>query len=137
MRKIFSALLVLVVAASFLLAACGKKQDGPVVGDAERGKKLYNSATLGPKSAEGCVTCHNYDESEGESDKAPFTAGTGTRAETRVPGLSAEEYIIESIMTPNAYVVEDYKEGDMYQEWGKDLSKQQLADLVAYLLSEK
>lgn len=137
MRKFFSTLLVLIVAASFLLAACGKKSDGPVVGNAESGKKLYNSKTLGPKSAEGCVTCHNYDESEGEADKAPYTAGTGTRAETRVAGMSAEEYIIESIMTPNAYVVEDYKEGDMYQEWGKDLSEQQFADLVAYLLTEK
>lgn len=137
MRNFFSTLLVLVVAASFLLTACGKKQEGPVVGDAGQGKKLYESSTLGPKSAEGCVTCHNYDESQGESDKAPYTAGTGTRAETRVPGLTAEEYIRESIMTPNAYVVENYKEGDMYQEWGKDLSEQQLADLVAYILSEK
>lgn len=137
MRKFFSTLLVLVVAASFLLVACGKKSEGPVVGDVERGKKLYNSATLGPKSAEGCATCHNYDEAAGEADKAPYTAGTATRAETRVPGMSAEEYLRESITTPNAYVVENYKEGDMYQEWAKDLNEQQMADLIAYLLSEK
>ena len=137
MRKFFSTLMVLVVVASVLLAACAKKPEGPVVGDAAQGKKLYESSTLGPKSAEGCVTCHNYNEAAGANDKAPYTAGTGTRAETRVPGLTAEEYIRESIMTPNAYVVENYKEGDMYQEWGKDLSEQQLADLVAYILSEK
>ena len=137
MRKTFSTLMVLLVAVSFLLAACGKKQEGPVVGDAARGKKLYESSTLGPKSAEGCVTCHNYDESEGESDKAPYTAGTGTRAESRVPGMTGEEYIHESIFTPDAYVVENYNAGDMYQEWGKDLNEQQVADLIAYLLSEK
>ena len=137
MRKIFSTLLVLIVAASFLLAACGKKSDGPVVGNAENGKKLYNSATLGANSAEGCVSCHNYDEAQGLNDKAPYTAETGTRAETRVPGMTAEEYIRESFVTPDAYVVETYKEGDMYQEWAKDLNEQQQADLVAYLLTEK
>ena len=137
MRKFFSNLLVLIVAASFLLAACGKKSNGPVVGNAENGKKLYNSATLGKNSAEGCVSCHNYDESKGLDDKAPYTAGTGTRAESRVPGMTAEEYIHESLFTPNAYVVEGYKEGDMYQKWQEDLSEQQIADLIAYLLSEK
>jgi cytochrome c553 len=137
MRKIFSTLLVLMVAASFLLAACGAKSNGPIVGNAENGKKLYESKTLGINSAEGCVSCHNYDESKGKNDKAPYTAGTGTRAETRVAGMTAEEYIHESIITPNAYVVETYKEGDMYQKWKAELSEQQIADLVAYLLTEK
>ena len=138
MRKIFSTLLVLIVVTSFLLVACDKKSDGPVVGDAENGKKLYNSATLGTNSAAGCVTCHNYDDSEGKkADKAPYTAETATRAETRVAGMTAEEYIHESILTPNAYVVEGFKEGDMYQTWAKELNEQQIADLIAYLLTEK
>ncbi len=137
MRKFFSILMVLVVAVSFSLTACSKKSNGPIIGDAARGKELYNSKTLGSNSAEGCVSCHNYDESKGKNDKAPYTAGTGTRAETRVPGMTAEEYIHESIINPNAYVVENYKEGDMYQKWGKELNDQQIADLVAYLLTEK
>jgi len=56
--------------------------------------------------------------------KLPLTLPEPVRVPRRgVPGLSAEEYILESIMTPNAYVVENYKEGDMYQEWGKDLKQ--------------
>ena len=51
--------------------------------------------------------------------------------------MTAEEYIRESITTPDAYVVEKYKAGDMYQEWAKDLSKQEMDDLIAYLLTEK
>jgi cytochrome c553 len=137
MRKIFSTLLVLMIVASVLLAACGNKPDGPVKGDPEAGKKLYESKTLGKNSAEGCVSCHNYDESKGKNDKAPYTAGTATRAETRVAGMTAEEYITESILNPNAYVVENYKAGDMYQKWKDELNKQQVADLVAYLLTEK
>ena len=118
-------------------AACGAKSNGPVVGDAENGKKLYNSKTLGTNSAAGCSSCHNYDASKGKSDKAPYTAGTATRAATRVAGMTAEEYIHESIINPNAYVVENYKAGDMYQNWAKELNDQQIADLVAYLLTEK
>ena len=120
-----------------VLTACGGGGDGPVVGDAARGEKLYSQATIGTKSAEGCTSCHNYDETEGPADKAPYTAGTGTRAATRVPGMSAEEYIHESILTPNAYVVEGFQEGDMYQTFGEELSEQQIADLVAYLLTQK
>ncbi len=132
MRKI----LFLSIIVALLLAACGGSS-GPVVGDAERGKKLYNQSTLGKKSAEGCVSCHKYDAAAGLDDKAPYTKGTAARAATRVPGLSADEYIKESVLKPDAYVVDKYKAGDMYQKWGEDLSAQELADLVAYLLTEK
>lgn len=120
------------------LAACGGGDSGgPIVGDAAHGKKLYNQPTLGRRSAEGCVSCHKHQESDGPAEKAPYTAGTGTRAATRVPGMSAEEYIRESLFKPDAYVVEGYNAGDMYQKWAEDLSEQQVADLIAYLLSEK
>ena len=137
MRKIFSTILVFFVAAVFMLTACSSKPSGPIVGDVANGKKLYTSATLGSNSAAGCSTCHNYDESKGKADKAPYTAGTATRSETRVAGMNAEEYIHESIIKPNAYVVENYKEGDMYQKWKDELNDQQIADLIAYLLTEK
>jgi hypothetical protein len=51
--------------------------------------------------------------------------------------MSAEEYIRESILTPDAYVVEGFQEGDMYQTFGEELSEQQIADLIAYALTEK
>ncbi len=136
MRKVTLAGIVVMLVAALVLAACGGG-GAPAGPSPERGKQLYESKTLGSKSAEGCVSCHAYDETKGDDSKAPFTKGTATRAATRVPGLSAEEYIRESINTPDAYVVENYKAGDMYQDWAKDLSKQEIDDLVAYLLSEK
>ncbi len=137
MRKVMFVFVAGLLALSLVLTACGGDGGAVKPGDPARGKALYNQKTLGTKSAEGCVSCHNYNETKGDNKKAPFTQGTATRAETRVPGLTAAEYIRESFMTPNAYVVEGYNNGDMYQNWGKELSKQQIEDLVAYLLSEK
>ena len=76
-------------------------------------------------------------ESKGKAEKAPYTAGTATRAASRVPGMSAADYIRESIVKPDAYVVEGFKAGDMYQKWSTDLSPQEIEDLIAYLLTEK
>lgn len=138
MRKtILFTMIILIISAMALTACGGGAADGPVVGDAAHGEELYNRATLGKKSSEGCVSCHNFDATQGDESNAPYTAGTGTRAETRVPGFSAEEYIHESIVTPDAYVVEGFNAGDMYQSWAEDLSEQEIADLVAYLLTTK
>ncbi len=137
MRKVTLIGLITLLVAALVLAACGGGGGASSGPNPEHGKQLYNSKTLGSKSAEGCVSCHNYDASQGDESKAPFTKGTATRAATRVPGLSAEQYIRESIENPDAYVVEGHKAGDMYQNWTKDLSKQDIDDLVAYLLTEK
>ena len=138
MRKTVLFTLVILTLSAMALTACGGgAADGPVVADAANGEALYNRATLGKKSAEGCVACHNFDASEGDEADAPYTAGTATKAESRVPGLSAEEYILESIVNPDAYVVEGFNAGDMYQTWAEDLSEQELADIVAYLVTLK
>ena len=136
MRKII-VLVVVGLVSMMTLAACGGSSAPAGPGDAARGKALYDQKTLGTKSAEGCVSCHVYDESGGKAEKAPYTKGTATRAASRVPGMSAEDYIRESILTPDAYVVEGFNKGDMYQTWSKELSPQQINDLIAYLLTEK
>ena len=43
----------------------------------------------------------------------PNQSNIGTQAATRKPGLSAEEYIRESIVNPNALVVQGYQAGVM------------------------
>jgi cytochrome c553 len=137
MRNSLSLLLLCGIALSISIGCGGGASEGPIVGNAERGKSLYNQATIGKRSAEGCTSCHKYDASEGDEKKAPFTKGTAARAESRVAGMSAEEYVVESIMNPDAYVVENYKAGDMYAKWKEDLSEQEIKDLVAYVLTEK
>jgi hypothetical protein len=54
------------------------------------------------------------------------------RAGQRVPGLSAEAYLRQSILDPSAYVVSGFR-NIMYPHFKEKLSQQDLADLIAYL----
>lgn len=137
MKKIVLMIALLTLVAVAIAACGGGGSAQPGVGDAARGKDLYNKSTLGSKSAEGCVSCHVYDESKGKAEKAPYTKGTAARAASRVPGMTDKDYIRESIVKPDAYVVEGWKAGDMYAKWTEDLTPQQIDDLIAYLLTEK
>jgi len=55
----------------------------------------------------------------------------------RVPGKAktAEEYIRESIVEPNEYVVSGFPAGVMVQDFGKKLSGQDIDDLIAFLMA--
>jgi cytochrome c2 len=142
MRKLWM-IVVLVLALSLVLAACGGGGEeatsetaatGPV-GNAARGQKLYEQTVIGSASSPGCITCHSM-----EPDVVlvgPSHAGVGTRAETYVEGMSAEEYLRESIVEPDAHLVEGFTPGVMYQNFGAELNEQEIADLVAYMLTLK
>jgi hypothetical protein len=49
----------------------------------------------------------------GEVIVGPSLANVASRASEHKPGLSAEEYIRESILDPNAYIVEGFSDGMM------------------------
>lgn len=126
------------------LAACGgsdadstnlTKVDSSVTGDASQGEKLYKQTTIGAASAPGCVTCHSVDE--GVTIIGPSHYQLGERAGTVKPGMSAEAYIRESILEPNAHISEGFSKGIMYQNYDRELSEQEVADLVAFLASLK
>lgn len=137
-KVLMMALLALVMVG---LAACGggggdaapESGGAAPVGDASNGEKLFNQATIGPNSAPGCVTCHSLEE--GVVVVGPSQAGLASRAATRVAGQSAEEYLRNSILNPNEYLVEGFAEGVMYQTYGAELSEAEIDDLVAYLLT--
>ena len=140
-------LLMLLISLFLLaLAACGggantdettadNTGDTAAVGNAANGEKLFSQATIGANNAPGCITCHSL-----EPDVVivgPSQAGLATRAESRVPGMTAAEYIHQSIVEPNAYVVEGFAEGLMYQNYATDLTEQEINDIVAYTLTLK
>ena len=65
----------------------------------------------------------------------PSLAGVGTRAAATVSGLSAAEYLRQSIVDPDAYVVPGYPSGQMLAGLGDVLSPADLDSLVAFLLT--
>lgn len=82
-----------------------------------------------------CLTCHSL----GEDPKArcPNQAGLGERARTRKAGMSAAEYLIESVYNPNAYVVSGYPKNQMtpVNKPPIALSHDKILAVVAYLNS--
>ena len=134
-------LLVLLLSLLLALSACGGGGDAetPVdagieaIGNAANGETLFSQATIGANNAPGCITCHSL-----EPDVVivgPSQAGLATRAATRVAGMSAADYIHQSIVEPNAHIVEGFAEGLMYQNYATDLTEEQINDLVAYTLT--
>lgn len=143
MRKLFLSLVVLSVLV-LALAACGGGGDtsssegdtggDTAVGNAENGEKLYKQTTIGSASAPGCITCHSL-----EKDVVlvgPSHYGVATRSAAAVPGVSAEEYIRESILEPDAHIVEGFTAGVMYQNYAAELPESQINDIVAFLLTQ-
>jgi hypothetical protein len=63
--------------------------------------------------------------------------GVASRAGSREPGKSADYYLHESLMAPNAFVVPNFPANVMPQNFAQTLSAQQIDDLVAYLKTLK
>ncbi len=93
-----------------------------------RGRQVYRAL--------GCGSCHEPGLSNLFRPVGPRLDRVGALAPTRVPGMSAEEYLRQSIADPGAYLVPGYPDS-MPRGLAKDLSPEDLAALVAYLASLK
>lgn len=128
-------LVIVLVIGALTLAACGGGgASGP---DANRGKALYEQSTIGSASAPGCVTCHTLD---GTTLVGPSHKGLATRAAEIIAGseytgsaTTVAEYLKESIISPDAFIEKGFTPGVMYQNYGTELSEQEINDLVAYM----
>lgn len=107
-----------------------------VYGDPLHGQLLYNG--LEPALGGGALGCAGCHENEAV---APLTAGTWTRIDEIRLDLPAfaeyshRQFLVESIVQPMAYITPDYA-GMMPEIYGRQLTTQQLADLVAFLDSQ-
>jgi sulfur-oxidizing protein SoxX len=104
-----------------------------VTTEADEGRALFMENTFGVNT--GCRLCHSLDP--GVVLVGPSLAGVATRAETRVPGMTAKEYLHQSIVDPNAYVVDGFPKGQMFQNFADVLTQEQIDSLVAFLLTLK
>jgi len=104
--------------------------DEGIVGSAVSGADLYENEYK-------CSDCHRAGAS------APDTIGTWTRIQTerltqpQFAGYSGEMYLIESIVQPNAYLVDGYNSGVMPENFGIRMENQHLADMIAFLMTQE
>ena len=88
----------------------------------------------------GCGACHKIG-SLGEAHKVgPDLSAIGAIAATRITGMTAEIYLRQSILDPNAFIVPDCPNGPcianiMPRDYETRLSSQQIDTMVAYLLT--
>ena len=97
-------------------------------GDAARGAALFTQAINGTPA---CETCHNTTTVK---NVGPGLEGLGTRAADRVEGESAGDYLYNSITRPSRFLVSGFS-NLMYNDYVNQLQPQQIADLIAYLLT--
>lgn len=93
----------------------------------ERGRALFSDPNV------GCFLCHVIAGSGGS--RGPDLSHVASTAGTRRPGISAEDYVKQSIQDPAAFVVPPFD--NIMPPFGQRLSSDQLSDLLSYLLSLK
>jgi len=103
-------------------------------GDAARGEQLAQSAQG------GCSACHELAAVGPAWAASGDVPGIATRAGERIQeadytgsATTAQQYLIESIVLPNAFVEPGYQPSIMPQDFGQRLTAQQVADLIAYM----
>jgi mono/diheme cytochrome c family protein len=97
--------------------------DGPTLSpQAERGRVLVQ--------AKGCVACHAVAGLRPTVPLGPDLSTLPMRAASRRAGMSAEEYVRESILAPRAFVIPEFDE----QMPVLPITADELDALVAFLL---
>lgn len=77
-----------------------------------------------------CFTCHNG------SARFPDLEGIGSRAASRIPGLSDVEYLAESMYEPDKYIVPGFNPGmPVISKPPIGLSDDEILAVIAYLQS--
>ncbi len=86
--------------------------------------------------AKGCATCHTGPDSTAGGEGFPDLSAAGDWAAARVPGMSAEDYITQSIRDPIAVISPEFASGAIVTGMPTlTLSDGEVAALVEYLLA--
>jgi mono/diheme cytochrome c family protein len=108
-------------------------------GDAAKGDKLYHG--LVPSGNGTTLACSGCHMAQG-AGTGPQLGGTFTRITderlklAQFAGYTPEKYIIESIVQPSNYLVPGFQDL-MIKNLGENLSPQDIADLIAFLETQK
>ncbi len=82
-----------------------------------------------------CIGCHSLDPNVQMT--GPTWFNIGNTAVTRVPDQGPAEYLHQSIIAPNDFVVPDYPASIMPQTYDQTMDQEDLATMIAYLLAQQ
>jgi mono/diheme cytochrome c family protein len=105
-------------------------------GDPANGETLYNSTTF------PCFGCHGDPTVEGSNQVGPWLGTIAVEGSSRIEGKSSAQYVYESILRPNEFIAPICLDGNpcpatggMPLDFGDRMSQQDMADIIAYLMS--
>lgn len=103
----------------------------PAIADAIANADVSNGETVALTF--GCVGCHALDPNQ--TMTGPTWHNMGDTAVVRIPDESPALYLYQSIVQPGVYIVPGYPANIMPANFGETMSDEQIATMVAYLLS--
>jgi cytochrome c551/c552 len=115
-----------------LLVGCGGSGDTSS-GDVMAGEELFDQTVIGSNA--GCVTCHSLEPDVVIVGPSMAAFSLDAEAEGEELGMTAEEFVRQSILDPNAVLSYGYDPDLMPTNWDEVLTDEQVDQLVAYLLS--
>ncbi|HJU36762.1 MAG TPA: c-type cytochrome [Gaiellaceae bacterium] len=96
-------------------------------GNAAAGQTVFASS--------GCATCHTFQPANATGTIGPDLDQAPAQDAKADHNMALAAFIKESIVNPDAYIAKGYHPGLMPKTFGSSLSKTQLNDLVAFILS--
>lgn len=109
--------------------------EGLPAGDSARGEELYTT--------KACTACHGQIGVEGSAIVGPWLGNYAEKAAGRREGYTADSYLYESVLNPNAHIAPDCPSGTclspsaMPPNQSVVLEIQELADIMAYILQKE
>jgi len=105
-------------------------------GDPTRGQAIYTGQERSQLRAQlGCAGCHAGGAQAPDTEEQWSLIINERLNEAQFDGYTPEQYIAESIVMPNAYIVDGYNSGVMPQLYGDQISAQDLVDIISYVRS--
>jgi mono/diheme cytochrome c family protein len=99
---ITTVIVVLLAGATVAVYAYDPDSGEPAAAETADGQTVFLTA--------GCTGCHNINGVSENAQIGPNLTDLSERAGDRIVGLSAEEYVRQSVLDPQAYTVEGYGE---------------------------
>ena len=96
-------------------------------GNAAAGQSVFASS--------GCGSCHTFKPANATGTIGPDLDKAPAQDAKADHNMALAAFVTESIVKPDAYIAKGFSKGLMPTTFGKSLSKTQLNDLVAFILS--